>query len=82
MKKITIFGFGRIGRQLLRIALDKKIFVPHAVADVKELKTLGALFAVDTNYGRWLSLVPPAKANAYPYTIGLGCFYAESGISL
>jgi len=53
MKKIAIFGFGRIGRQLLRIALDKNLFVPHAVADVKELKTLGALFAVDTNYGRW-----------------------------
>jgi glyceraldehyde 3-phosphate dehydrogenase len=53
MKKIAIFGFGRIGRQLVRIALDKGLFIPHAVADVKDLKTLGALFSVDTNYGRW-----------------------------
>ena len=53
MKKIAIFGFGRIGRQLLRIAFDKKLFIPLAVADVKDLKTLAALFYVDTNYGRW-----------------------------
>jgi len=62
MKKIAIFGFGRIGRQLLRIALDKNLFVPHAVADVKDLKTLGALFAVDTNYGRWHGTVTTSGA--------------------
>jgi glyceraldehyde 3-phosphate dehydrogenase len=53
MKKIAIYGFGRIGRQVLRIAIDKGLFLPQAVADVKDLKTLAALFAVDTNYGRW-----------------------------
>ncbi|TDO20295.1 type I glyceraldehyde-3-phosphate dehydrogenase [Pedobacter duraquae] len=53
MKKIAIYGFGRIGRQLLRIALDRDLFVPQAIADVKAVKTLGALFSVDTNYGRW-----------------------------
>lgn len=53
MKKIAIYGFGRIGRQLLRIGLDKNLFVPAAVADVKDLKTLTALFSVDTNYGHW-----------------------------
>lgn len=53
MNKIAIYGFGRIGRQLLRIALDKGLFTPEAVADVKDLKTLAALFSVDTNYGRW-----------------------------
>jgi len=64
MKKIAIFGFGRIGRQLLRIALDKKLFIPHAVADVKDLKTLGALFSVDTNYGRWRGTVT-TSGNAF-----------------
>ncbi|HEX8018345.1 type I glyceraldehyde-3-phosphate dehydrogenase [Mucilaginibacter sp.] len=53
MKKIAIYGLGRIGRQLLRIGLDRDIFVPSAVADVKDLKTLTALFSVDTNYGHW-----------------------------
>ncbi|MDB5149738.1 MAG: glyceraldehyde-3-phosphate dehydrogenase [Mucilaginibacter sp.] len=53
MKKIAIYGFGRIGRQLLRIGLDRNLFVPSAVADVKDLKTLTALFSVDTNYGHW-----------------------------
>jgi len=53
MKKIGIYGFGRIGRQFARIALEKSIFVPTAIADVKDIKTLAALFAVDTNYGYW-----------------------------
>lgn len=53
MKKIAIYGFGRIGRQLLRITLDQKLSVPTAVADIKDLKTLTALFSVDTNYGHW-----------------------------
>ena len=53
MKKIALYGFGRIGRQFLRISLDRKLSVPAAVADVKDLKTLSALFSVDTNYGLW-----------------------------
>jgi len=62
MKKIAIYGFGRIGRQLLRIALDKGLFVPQAVADIKDLKTLAALFSVDTNYGRWQGSVAIATS--------------------
>jgi glyceraldehyde 3-phosphate dehydrogenase len=57
MKKIGVYGFGRIGRQFIRIALDKSLFVPAAVADVKDIKTLAALFSVDTNYGRWKKTV-------------------------
>src|SRR5471030_1985394 len=53
MKKIAIYGFGRIGRQFLRISLDRKLSVPVAAADVKDVKTLSALFSIDTNYGRW-----------------------------
>jgi glyceraldehyde 3-phosphate dehydrogenase len=53
MKKIGVYGFGRIGRQFLRIGLDRNIFIPAAVADVKDVKTLAALFSVDTIYGRW-----------------------------
>jgi glyceraldehyde 3-phosphate dehydrogenase len=62
MKKIAIFGFGRIGRQLLRIALDRGLFIPQAIADVKDLKTLAALFSVDTNYGRWQGSVAASAA--------------------
>jgi len=53
MKKVGIYGFGRIGRQLMRIALDRNLLIPSVVADVKDIKTLTALFSVDTNYGRW-----------------------------
>lgn len=53
MSKIAIFGFGRIGRQLLRVALQEELFVPAAIADIKDEATLAALFEVDTNYKRW-----------------------------
>ena len=62
MKKIAIYGFGRIGRQLLRVALDKGLFIPQAVADVKDLKTISALFYVDTNYGRWHGTVTTTES--------------------
>ncbi len=53
MEKIAIYGFGRIGRQCLKVALQNGLFVPAALADVKDEETLAALFAVDTIYGRW-----------------------------
>lgn len=53
MEKIAIYGFGRIGRQLLRIALQNNLFTPSYIADIKDVETLEALFSVDTNYGRW-----------------------------
>lgn len=53
MEKIAIYGFGRIGRQLLRIALQNNLFTPACIADIKDVETLEALFSVDTNYGRW-----------------------------
>jgi glyceraldehyde 3-phosphate dehydrogenase len=53
MKKIALHGFGRIGRQFLRIGLGKGLFVPASISDIKDEATLGALFAVDTIYGRW-----------------------------
>ncbi len=57
MEKIAIYGFGRIGRQCLKVALRKGLFLPAAIADVKDEDTLAALFAVDTVYGRWQDLV-------------------------
>ena len=53
MKSIAIYGFGRIGRQLLLIGLIRQLLLPAAVADIRDEATLAALFAVDTNYGRW-----------------------------
>lgn len=53
MTTIGLYGFGRIGRQFLRIGLQKQLFVPAAIADIRDEPTLAALFVVDTNYGRW-----------------------------
>ncbi|MGV3561444.1 type I glyceraldehyde-3-phosphate dehydrogenase [Larkinella arboricola] len=53
MATIALHGFGRIGRQFLRIALSKNLFVPVSISDIRDEDTLAALYAVDTNYGRW-----------------------------
>lgn len=53
MNGIAIHGFGRIGRSLLRVALRDDCFTPLGISDIMDLSTLAALFAVDTNYGRW-----------------------------
>jgi glyceraldehyde 3-phosphate dehydrogenase len=53
MAKIAIHGFGRIGRTALRIALQNNLFVPVSISDIRDAQTFAALFAVDTNYGRW-----------------------------
>lgn len=67
MKTIGLYGFGRIGRQFLRIALQHQWFVPTAIADIRDEPTLAALFAVDTNYGRWPE---PVSGRAGQLTIG------------
>ena len=61
MGTIAIHGFGRIGRTLMRIGLQEHLFTPVAVSDIKDIPTLAALFAVDTNYGRWPEPVEPAE---------------------
>lgn len=64
MARIAIHGFGRIGRTALRIALQNDLFVPVSISDIKDAPTLAALFAVDTNYGRWPEKVE-AKADGF-----------------
>jgi glyceraldehyde 3-phosphate dehydrogenase len=67
MSKIAIHGFGRIGRTALRIALQRDLFTPAVVSDIKDIDTLAALFRVDTNYGRWHE---PAAAAESEFRIG------------
>jgi glyceraldehyde 3-phosphate dehydrogenase len=67
MERIAMYGFGRIGRQFLRVGLHNNLFVPLAIADIKDVSTLAALFEVDTNYGRWPE---PVSASEGQLTIG------------
>ncbi|MDQ4100075.1 MAG: aldehyde dehydrogenase [Chloroflexota bacterium] len=53
MGRIAIHGFGRIGRSALKAALKQDLFVPASVSDIRDIPTFAALFAADTNYGRW-----------------------------
>lgn len=61
MARIGINDFGRIDRSTLRTALRDAKFTPVAISDVQCLPALTALFAVDSNYGRWPE---PVRANA------------------
>lgn len=67
MGKIAIHGFGRIGRTLQRIGLQRNLFTAAAVSDIKDAPTLAALFQVDTNYGLWPE---PVDGHADGFRIG------------
>lgn len=67
MANIAIHGFGRIGRTTLRIALEKNLFVPVSISDIRDAQTFAALFEVDSNYGRWHE---PVTATDDSITIG------------
>jgi glyceraldehyde 3-phosphate dehydrogenase (phosphorylating) len=67
MGTIAIYGFGRIGRTMLRTALERKLFVPTHIGDVKDPSTLAALFEVDSNFGRWRE---PVEFEGGSFSIG------------
>ncbi|MFW5740024.1 MAG: type I glyceraldehyde-3-phosphate dehydrogenase, partial [Myxococcota bacterium] len=55
--KIGINGFGRIGRQVFRIAFEQDgIEVVH-INDLTDAATLASLLEFDTTYGRWIHRV-------------------------
>ena len=35
----------------MKVALKHRLFVPVSLSDIKDIKTLAALFEVDSNYG-------------------------------
>ena len=67
MAKIAIHGFGRIGRSALKAALQHDLFSPIAVSDIRDAQTFAALFAADSNYGRWHE---PVESTDTSITIG------------
>jgi glyceraldehyde 3-phosphate dehydrogenase (phosphorylating) len=60
---VAIYGFGRIGRSMLKTALKRSLFTPVAIADIRDLATFAALFEVDSNYGRWHEDVSTSGSN-------------------
>lgn len=67
MAKIAIHGFGRIGRSALKAALKNDLFTPVSISDIRDAQTFAALFAADSNYGRWHE---PVEATDSKITIG------------
>src|SRR5260221_12323125 len=67
MAKIAIQGFVRMGPSPLKAALKAALFTPASISDIKDVKTLAALFEDDSNYGRWHE---PVKTNDKGFVIG------------
>jgi glyceraldehyde 3-phosphate dehydrogenase len=51
--KIAINGFGRIGRSVFKIAMDRKDIEVAAINDITDAKTLAHLLKYDSNYGKY-----------------------------
>jgi glyceraldehyde 3-phosphate dehydrogenase len=51
--KIAINGFGRIGRSVFKIAMDRKNIDVAAINDITDAKTLAHLLKYDSNYGKY-----------------------------
>ena len=51
--KIAINGFGRIGRQSLKIALEKDSIEVVAINDLSDIDNLAYLFKHDSAYGNY-----------------------------
>lgn len=49
--KVAINGFGRIGREIFRVNLEKKYFDIVAINDLSDYKTIAHLLKYDSNYG-------------------------------
>ncbi len=61
MKKVGINGFGRIGRNVFRIALDNEDFEIVAVNDLTDARTLAHLLEFDSVHGRFKGKVEAAE---------------------
>lgn len=61
--KVAINGFGRIGRQIFRINLEKKYFDVVAINDLGDAKTLAHLLKYDSNYGTLPNEISGEKDN-------------------
>jgi glyceraldehyde 3-phosphate dehydrogenase len=55
--KIAINGFGRIGRSVFKVALERKNVEVVAINDITDAKTLAHLLKYDSNYGKYAKSV-------------------------
>lgn len=60
--KIAINGFGRIGRSVFKVAMERKNIEVVAINDITDAKTLAHLLKYDSNYGKYSKSVE-AKDN-------------------
>jgi glyceraldehyde 3-phosphate dehydrogenase len=55
--KIAINGFGRIGRSVFKVAMERKNIEVVAINDITNAKTLAHLLKYDSNYGKYTKRV-------------------------
>lgn len=68
--RVAINGFGRIGRQLLRVLLKRGNVDVVAINDVAEIDTMAHLFRYDSVHGKWVG----------NWSASGDCFHAGSAV--
>lgn len=61
--KVGINGFGRIGREVFRVNLEKNYFEVVGINDLADAKTMAHLLKYDSNYGTLKQTVEPKGEN-------------------
>jgi glyceraldehyde 3-phosphate dehydrogenase len=60
--KLAINGFGRIGRSVFKVAMERKNIEVVAINDITDAKTLAHLLKYDSNYGKYSKRVEATDA--------------------
>lgn len=74
MVRVAINGFGRIGRQVLQIALKNKGIEIVAINDLTDTKTLAHLLKYDSVYGRFSGRISCDERNLIINNKKIPCF--------
>ena len=59
--RVAINGFGRIGRMLLRVLLNRSDIEVIAINDLADVETLTHLFKYDSVHGNFKGSITPIK---------------------
>ncbi|MGK1482299.1 glyceraldehyde 3-phosphate dehydrogenase NAD-binding domain-containing protein [Klebsiella pneumoniae] len=82
MVKVGINGFGRIGRNVLRAALNNPDIQIVAINDLTDSKTLAHLLKYDSLWSRWHSPFECGKRSILPYSAAFTCMKGMTVIVL
>lgn len=82
MVKVAINGFGRIGRNALKILLDRRDVTVVAINDITDAKTLAHLLKYDSSYGTYDKKVTAGENSIFVNTREIPVFAEKDPANL